>query len=131
MRIVSLPISHMYLNLHVTVYAKHQPPHYNVLPIEHNRPYYREPGQPAWHAPFPFRYIVSKILSSSNDRKGDLSSRAFILHAATLEAKALVGIPYTVPSYCIPQQALDLGAGHQISSSIYESSAALSRTTFP
>jgi hypothetical protein len=71
------------------------------------------------------------IVDASDDRKGDLSSRAFILHAANLEAKSLVGILYTVPSYCIPQQALDLGASHQISSSIYESSAALSRMTFP
>ena len=48
------------------------------------------------------------IVDASDDRKGDLSSRAFILHAATLEVKYLVGILYTVPSHCIPQQALDL-----------------------
>ena len=48
------------------------------------------------------------IVDASDDRKGDLSSRAFVLHAATLEVKSLVSILDTVPSYSIPQQALDL-----------------------
>jgi len=47
------------------------------------------------------------IVEAAEDRKGDLSSRAFVLHAATLEVRRREHLD-TVSSYRIPRQALDL-----------------------